>query len=154
MDAGKKKYDKPPHPRATCNVLSALTFSWTLGLFREGRKRDLEVTDLYEPLKEHTSSYLGNKLERYWNDELVQAQKRGRDPSFLRALIRCFGLKMASYGLVLAFMECVLRLFVSVRPHWVRPQWVKWSTCCPMTSTGLTPHSFSSTISGWGPSSL
>uniref|UniRef100_A0A8D9A7L2 Probable multidrug resistance-associated protein lethal(2)03659 n=1 Tax=Cacopsylla melanoneura TaxID=428564 RepID=A0A8D9A7L2_9HEMI len=110
MDAGKKKYDKPPHPRATCNVLSALTFSWTLGLFREGRKRDLEVTDLYEPLKEHTSSYLGNKLERYWNDELVQAQKRGRDPSFLRALIRCFGLKMASYGLVLAFMECVLRI--------------------------------------------
>ncbi|KAL1450167.1 hypothetical protein WDU94_002616 [Cyamophila willieti] len=110
MDAGKKKYDKLPHPRATCNVLSALTFSWTLGLFREGRKRDLEVTDLYEPLKEHTSSYLGNKLERYWNDELAQAQKRGRDPSFLRALVRCFGLKMASYGLVLAFMECVLRL--------------------------------------------
>uniref|UniRef100_A0A8D8Y4C2 Probable multidrug resistance-associated protein lethal(2)03659 n=3 Tax=Cacopsylla melanoneura TaxID=428564 RepID=A0A8D8Y4C2_9HEMI len=112
MDAGKKKYDKPPHPRATCNVLSALTFSWTLGLFREGRKRDLEVTDLYEPLKEHTSSYLGNKLERYWNDELVQAQKRGRDPSFLRALIRCFGLKMASYGLVLAFMECVLSMSI------------------------------------------
>ncbi|KAI5715699.1 hypothetical protein M8J77_020997 [Diaphorina citri] len=120
MDAGKRKYDKPPNPRATCNILSALTFratcnilsaltfSWTLGLFREGRKRDLEVTDLYEPLREHTSSYLGNKLERIWNEELITAKKRGREPSFLRSLAKCFGPKMILYGLVLAFMECVL----------------------------------------------
>ncbi|XP_026684985.1 cystic fibrosis transmembrane conductance regulator-like [Diaphorina citri] len=110
MDAGKRKYDKPPNPRATCNILSALTFSWTLGLFREGRKRDLEVTDLYEPLREHTSSYLGNKLERIWNEELITAKKRGREPSFLRSLAKCFGPKMILYGLVLAFMECVLRM--------------------------------------------
>ena len=39
-------------------------FSWTLELFFKGNKRDLEVGDLYETLKEHSASALGTTLEK------------------------------------------------------------------------------------------
>lgn len=37
---------------------------WTLKLFKTGRKRDLEVNDLYTTLDDHSSSSLGNELEK------------------------------------------------------------------------------------------
>lgn len=40
-------------------------FRWTLKLFKTGRKRDLEVNDLYTTLNDHSSAILGNELEKY-----------------------------------------------------------------------------------------
>lgn len=39
-------------------------YRWTLNLFKKGRNRDLEVNDLYTTLDDHTSSSLGNELEK------------------------------------------------------------------------------------------
>ncbi|XP_054270037.1 probable multidrug resistance-associated protein lethal(2)03659 [Macrosteles quadrilineatus] len=111
MDDGKKKKeDKPAHPRETANVFSALTFAWTLGLFREGNRRDLEVEDLYVPLKEHTSNVLGDRIEKKWREECKRAAIKKREPSLLRVLLRIFGPKLMAYGLVLAIVENVFRV--------------------------------------------
>lgn len=109
MDDGKGA-EKPPNPRAKANPLSAVTFIWTLGIFKKGHKRDLEVTDLYSPLKEHSSSYLGDKISKSWEEELQRAQKLKRDPSLLRVIMRNFGPAIMSYGLILGILENVLKV--------------------------------------------
>ncbi|KAG8242930.1 hypothetical protein J6590_056496 [Homalodisca vitripennis] len=86
-----------------------ICFRWTLGLFREGNRRDLEVADLYVPLKEHTSNVLGDKIERAWQEELRQAAAKKKDPSLLRVLVRLFGPKLMMFGLILALVENVIK---------------------------------------------
>ena len=90
----------------------------------------MEVTDLYKPLKEHTSNLLGEKITSVWEEEFKrlnksqlpgtqkQANEKGKneskesnfkEPSLMRVLIKCFGLKVAMYGVFLAIMEILLR---------------------------------------------
>ncbi|XP_050432547.1 probable multidrug resistance-associated protein lethal(2)03659 isoform X2 [Adelges cooleyi] len=110
MDAGNKK-ERPPHPRANANIFEVLSFCWTLKLFRLGRKKDLEVSDLYTTLDVHSSSSLGNELDKRWRTELENAKKSNRKPSLLRALFKMFGAKLILLGLCLAFVETVLSIF-------------------------------------------
>jgi len=95
--------------------------SWILRIFWVGYRRDLEVTDLFTPLKEHTSGILGVKIAKAWEEEceayqcrLEQVAKSGsqknvKKPSLLRILIRCFGFKILLYGIFMAVMEILLR---------------------------------------------
>lgn len=43
-----------------------MSFSWMLNLFNTGKKRDLDINDLYTTLNDHTSSSLGNALEKWF----------------------------------------------------------------------------------------
>lgn len=52
------------NPRAKANFLSILTFWYMLDLFRKGRNKVLEISDLYKPMKEDESGLLGNRLEK------------------------------------------------------------------------------------------
>jgi len=96
--------------------------SWVLRTFWVGYRRDLEVTDLYTPLKEHTSGILGVKIAKAWEEECEAYERRleassrddtrkrkVRQPSLMRAIIKCFGVKIMLYGIVLAVMEILLR---------------------------------------------
>ncbi|XP_011702530.1 PREDICTED: probable multidrug resistance-associated protein lethal(2)03659 [Wasmannia auropunctata] len=119
---GKVYTEKVKNPRAGANIFSALTFSWILRIFWVGYRRDLEVTDLYTPLKEHTSGILGVKIAKAWEKEceayqrrLEQvakcgSQKKVKGPSLMRVLVRCFGLKTLLYGIFMAVMEILLRV--------------------------------------------
>ncbi|CAB0038330.1 unnamed protein product [Trichogramma brassicae] len=125
---GKEHTKKPKNPREGANPLSALTFGYIFRLFWVGFRRDLDIADLYEPLKEHKSGLLGEKIARLWEEEVQRVEKKklmskrvndeerddntneGPQPSLLRVLLRCFGGKLALYGIFLAFMEIALRL--------------------------------------------
>ncbi|KAJ8684448.1 hypothetical protein QAD02_020240, partial [Eretmocerus hayati] len=124
---GKVHAEKPKNPREGANPLSALTFCYILRLFWVGYRRDLDIQDLYEPLKEHKSNELGEKIARLWEEECERAKKKelskcktddgnksGSEcpkgqPSLLRVLLRCFGAKLMLYGVLLAIMEIILR---------------------------------------------
>ncbi|PNF26824.1 hypothetical protein B7P43_G17385 [Cryptotermes secundus] len=109
MDAGLKTREIP-HPRASANPLSAITFYWLMGTFKKGFKKDLELEDLYSTLEEHRSDYLGNKVERLWDQELERSNARNGKPSLFRVLRRCFGLRVILFGLVLAVEELLFKI--------------------------------------------
>ncbi|KAL1140804.1 hypothetical protein AAG570_000732 [Ranatra chinensis] len=110
MESDKKKEDKPKNPRSIANPLSALTFSWTLPIFWKGYRHDLEVGDLFEPLKEHKSTYLGDKFEKVWNEEVKKCSRIKKDPSFLKVIIAVFGWEILAYGILLFVAEIILRI--------------------------------------------
>lgn len=62
MEAVRKSL--PPNPRAKANFLSILTFWWTIGLFRKGYRKALELGDLFQPLEQDSSQVLGDRLEK------------------------------------------------------------------------------------------
>ncbi|CAL7941040.1 unnamed protein product [Xylocopa violacea] len=126
---GKVKAERKKNPREGANPLSNLTFAFTLPTFWIGCRRDLEVTDLYKPLKEHTSSYLGTKITRIWQkeyetyekqkrlndenestDKKYHGKKKLKQPSLIRVLIKCFGAQIMLYGIILAVLEITLRV--------------------------------------------
>ncbi|XP_063224295.1 probable multidrug resistance-associated protein lethal(2)03659 [Bacillus rossius redtenbacheri] len=105
MDAGKKS-ERPANPRATANPLSAALFIWTWNVFRKGMHKEMEVEDLFEPLKEHRADLLGDSFERGWNKEL-SCRKR---PSLLRVIAKQFIWEYAAYCFPVVIMELVFRL--------------------------------------------
>ncbi|XP_067014322.2 ATP-binding cassette subfamily C member 4 [Anabrus simplex] len=108
MDAEKR--ESRPNPRQTANPLSALFFCWTIDLFREGYSKDLTVEDLYRPLTDDTSKVLGDKLERQWERQVEQAQKRNKKPSLRSALLRAFAWEYGKLGFIVFVSEIVIRL--------------------------------------------
>ncbi|XP_049853484.1 probable multidrug resistance-associated protein lethal(2)03659 [Schistocerca gregaria] len=106
----KEDITATPHPRSSANLLSALTFWWTLRIFKTGLKRDIEIEDLYAPLKEHKSSLLGERFERLWKQECRRAVKNKRSPSYLRVILSAYGWKYMMYGCILAALELIVRV--------------------------------------------
>ena len=52
------------NPRENANILSVLTFFWTIKLFKRGYRKVLDVGDLFKPLKADKSENLGERLEK------------------------------------------------------------------------------------------
>lgn len=90
-------------------IFTLIVYSWTIGTFIKGFKRDLEVSDLTETLRTHRSDKLGDKLALVWEQEEVKASQKKRKPSLLWALTRVFGWELLMYGVLLAFAELGIR---------------------------------------------
>ncbi|KAF0759728.1 putative multidrug resistance-associated protein lethal(2)03659 isoform X3 [Aphis craccivora] len=105
-----KKIERPKHPRNNANIFEIISYSWMLNLFKTGRKRDLEENDLYITLSDHTSSLLGNELEKKWKLELASAFKLKRKPSLMRALIRMSATEYMFYGFLLSVDKIILKM--------------------------------------------
>jgi ATP-binding cassette subfamily C (CFTR/MRP) protein 4 len=62
MDFTKEQYNR--NPREKANPLSVLFFTYTIGMFKKGYSKALDVDDLYSPIKSDRSTILGDRLER------------------------------------------------------------------------------------------
>ncbi|XP_055398777.1 ATP-binding cassette sub-family C member 4-like isoform X2 [Bubalus kerabau] len=91
------------NPLQKANLCSRLFFWWLNPLFKIGHKRKLEKDDMYPVLPEDRSQRLGEELQGYWDQEVLRAQKDAREPSLMRAIIKCYG---KSY-LVLGMLTCL-----------------------------------------------
>ena len=76
-------------------------------MFVKGFKKDLTEEDLYDPLKAHESSRLGDKLEKSW---LQEANLR-RHPSLWKTLIKVYGVEIGLYGIFLLVQELIVRYY-------------------------------------------
>ncbi|XP_011877742.1 PREDICTED: probable multidrug resistance-associated protein lethal(2)03659 [Vollenhovia emeryi] len=108
MDSSKVRSN--PNPREKANIVSVLFWWWTISIFKTGYKKDLEVDDLYDPLKVDRAKLLGDRLEKRWNIELENSKKWKRSPSLLRAIFRTFLWEYSMLGILQILNELVLRL--------------------------------------------
>uniref|UniRef100_A0A182NJ65 Multidrug resistance-associated protein lethal(2)03659 n=1 Tax=Anopheles dirus TaxID=7168 RepID=A0A182NJ65_9DIPT len=109
METQKRK-EREPCPRQKANFLSYIVFGWTIPIFFKGYKKELNTDDLYQPLREHKSDGLGNRLCEAWEDELRQARSKNRKPKLLRAGFRVFGWEITLLGLVLLALEMLFKV--------------------------------------------
>uniref|UniRef100_A0A480F348 Cystic fibrosis transmembrane conductance regulator n=3 Tax=Sus scrofa TaxID=9823 RepID=A0A480F348_PIG len=79
-----------PNPLRDANVCSRVLFCWLNPLFRVGYKRRLEEDDMYSVLPEDRSAHLGEELRGYWDQEVSRAEKDAREPSLIKAIIKCY----------------------------------------------------------------
>uniref|UniRef100_A0A8D1DXB2 Cystic fibrosis transmembrane conductance regulator n=1 Tax=Sus scrofa TaxID=9823 RepID=A0A8D1DXB2_PIG len=79
-----------PNPLRDANVCSRVLFCWLNPLFRVGYKRRLEEDDMYSVLPEDRSAHLGEELRGYWDQEVSRAEKDSREPSLIKAIIKCY----------------------------------------------------------------
>ncbi|XP_028129811.2 probable multidrug resistance-associated protein lethal(2)03659 [Diabrotica virgifera virgifera] len=64
--------NKGKNPQQSSNFLSNLFFCWGLKVFYKGWNKVLNEDDLYKPLEEHESHYLGDQLEAFWKLEKLE----------------------------------------------------------------------------------
>lgn len=109
MDLGLCK-DLKPNPRENANILSVATIWHTIPTFLVGRKKDLEVSDLYQAYSGHQSKLLGDRIEAAWRQEEANAVKSKRKPSLRRVLIKLFVFSYILRGISCLIIEFGSRL--------------------------------------------
>lgn len=112
METDNKKQQKglPQNPLDKSSFLSYIFFTWLTPTFINGARRELSAEDLYEPLKSHRSSELGDRLCSAWKFEQKKSQRTGKPASLLRAFMKVFGLEILGLGLILLILELGVRL--------------------------------------------
>ncbi|XP_057563694.1 ATP-binding cassette sub-family C member 4-like isoform X2 [Hippopotamus amphibius kiboko] len=79
-----------PNPLQDANLCSRLFFWWLNPLFKIGHKRRLEEDDMFSVLPEDRSRHLGEELQGYWDQEVLRAKEDAREPSLMKAIIKCY----------------------------------------------------------------
>ncbi|XP_014216231.1 probable multidrug resistance-associated protein lethal(2)03659 [Copidosoma floridanum] len=110
MGGGEKKRGK--NPRQGASTLSILTFAWLYEIFLTGFRRELDLSDLYDPLGEHSSHNVGEQMHGEWKREQERCENlNGRQgPSLARVIIKCFGREIFVGGLIQFLLEFIVRL--------------------------------------------
>ncbi|EAT42552.1 AAEL005937-PA [Aedes aegypti] len=94
------------NPREKANILSVLTFWWTIDLFRKGYNKVLELQDLFKPLEE--------TLEKWF----AQQSGPGR-PSLIKAIFRTFWWEYTILGFICVVNDIFIRLAQPIFLGWL-----------------------------------
>ncbi|XP_061290380.1 ATP-binding cassette sub-family C member 4-like [Bos javanicus] len=97
--------ERKPNPLQDANLCSRLVFWWINPLFKIGHKRRLEEDDMYSVLPEDRSQHVGEKLQGYWDQEVKRAEKDAREPSLMKAIIKCYWKSYLPFAIFKLFEE-------------------------------------------------
>ncbi|XP_034486468.1 probable multidrug resistance-associated protein lethal(2)03659 [Drosophila innubila] len=105
-----KADELPENPVERANCLSELMFCFAMPVLFKGRKKTLEQTDLYRPLKNHKSDTLGDRLSAAWDEEVAQRSAQNQPPRLMRVVIRVFGWQLFLTGFLLLAQEFLTKV--------------------------------------------
>ncbi|XP_023236891.1 multidrug resistance-associated protein 4-like [Centruroides sculpturatus] len=117
---GKQK----SNPFDSAGIFSRAFFCWLFPIIIKGTKHRLKEEDLFEISKYHSSEYLGNMLQKEWNEELQK-----RNPNILKAVLRLVGWKFLTLILLILVQETAVVAgqvhFLGVTVHYFdnRSEW-------------------------------
>ncbi|XP_055398764.1 ATP-binding cassette sub-family C member 4-like [Bubalus kerabau] len=97
--------ERKPNPLQDANLCSRLVFWWINPLFKIGHKRRLEEDDMYSVLPEDRSQHVGEELQGYWDQEVKRAEKDAREPSLMKAIIKCYWKSYLPFAVFKLFEE-------------------------------------------------
>nr|UOU03341.1 ATP-binding cassette subfamily C4-1-2 [Brachionus rubens] len=109
----EQEFISNPSPLVTTGFFSKITFSWINPLLSMGRKKQLQLSDVYSPVTEDEAEKLTNDLEKEWNNEVKNSSK----PSLGRAIARWYRKKAFYNALFIIFQEIIKiiqPLFISI----------------------------------------
>ncbi|CAM4809475.1 unnamed protein product [Rotaria magnacalcarata] len=92
------------HPYLTSNIFGRIFHSWVLGLLELGRKRPLEIDDVYPTLPDDRSEPWIDLLNKEWENEILRANKSHKKkykPSLFRATWKIYGHRYSIIGIIL-----------------------------------------------------
>uniref|UniRef100_A0A4W2DD05 Uncharacterized protein n=1 Tax=Bos indicus x Bos taurus TaxID=30522 RepID=A0A4W2DD05_BOBOX len=102
-----------PNPLQKANLCSRLFFWWLNPLFKIGHKWRLEEDDMYSVLPEDRSQRLGEELQGYWDQEVLKSQEDAREPSLMKAIVKCYGKSYLVWGMLTCLEEAEEWLLVA-----------------------------------------
>ncbi|XP_017911935.1 PREDICTED: multidrug resistance-associated protein 4-like isoform X2 [Capra hircus] len=94
-----------PNPLQDANLCSRLVFWWINPLFKIGHKRRLQKDDMYSVLPEDRCQHRGEELQGYWDQEVKRAEKDAREPSLMKAIIKCYWKSYLPFAIFKLFEE-------------------------------------------------
>ncbi|XDB55930.1 hypothetical protein AB1E18_009393 [Capra hircus] len=94
-----------PNPLQDANLCSRLVFWWINPLFKIGHKRRLRKDDMYSVLPEDRCQHRGEELQGYWDQEVKRAEKDAREPSLMKAIIKCYWKSYLPFAIFKLFEE-------------------------------------------------
>jgi len=98
------------NPKKNAGLFSVITFWWLNNFFKKNEKPSLENQDLYEVLENDSSYEVCNRLEREWDNEVIESKISNKNPSLVKAIRRTFFSQWLLLGLLTLFEES-MRLF-------------------------------------------
>ncbi|CAH1738398.1 unnamed protein product [Aphis gossypii] len=112
MDATFKE-EIPPNPRSKANVFEIITYRWILKFIKKALNKELDFNDLYNVLDGDSSELLGNKLQKFWDDELIYAKNNKRKPCLVKTLFKMFGSNFMFSSTYLTVFQIILSIGIS-----------------------------------------
>ncbi|ODM90032.1 Multidrug resistance-associated protein 4 [Orchesella cincta] len=98
------------NPFAKANIFSTIFFWWVIPIFREGRKKNLEVNDMFDTLPDDLSGPLGDEFEEKWNKEVKKSAAKKKSPSLVATLFSLVGKTYIIGSIGISVGEIVFRI--------------------------------------------
>ncbi|XP_031342889.1 probable multidrug resistance-associated protein lethal(2)03659 [Photinus pyralis] len=102
-----KSSGRKQNPKEKINPIFGLLFLHMIPIFAKNYKKGIQEEDLFEPLEEHRSHILGDKLEALWKETHRKYKKFALHISLLRS----FGLELLALG-ILKLINSLLLVYV------------------------------------------